>query len=255
MASRTRQIFLRHLHPPDPAATGYEYKWRIGYMQYPSESDADALVPPALPVPNCRCGVPAEVTPPPNLPPMTEEEKQEVVCRHVRGRPLCKCGVATKLMRLNIGVAPKFTPFFRCSLKTHDGWSLCDFNEYIHGPKLLWPTEEQVREFETIKAPWPCESFPSDRCKCGILATQGMVSSELGYGWFCGNAYVEYWVRNYSHFFVVMICVIFFVEFEDFFKEGRTYDWEGFYGRHELGSTSEPWKSRETKALRDKIRS
>ncbi|RCV43569.1 hypothetical protein SETIT_9G304700v2 [Setaria italica] len=86
---------------------------------------------------------------------------------------------------------------------------------------LLWPTEEQVREFKRGKAPWPWESYPSERCKCGILATQDVVPSELGYGWFCGNAYGEY-------------------------REGRTCDWEGFYGHHDLmlklGRTSEPWK-------------
>ncbi|TKW09571.1 hypothetical protein SEVIR_6G111500v4 [Setaria viridis] len=59
------------------------------------------------------------VPPPPNPPKMTEEEKQEAACRCVRDPPMCKCGVAAKLMRPNLGVPPKFTPFFRCSLKTH----------------------------------------------------------------------------------------------------------------------------------------
>ena len=36
-------------------------KRRRGYGQYPSEEDADAPVPPALAVPDCRCGSPAEV--------------------------------------------------------------------------------------------------------------------------------------------------------------------------------------------------
>ncbi|RCV17239.1 hypothetical protein SETIT_3G204000v2 [Setaria italica] len=53
----------------------------------------------------------------------------------------------------------------------------------------MWPTEEEVREFESENAPWPCVSSPSDRCKCGILATEGVVPSELGYGSFCGNAH------------------------------------------------------------------
>nr|TKW21434.1 hypothetical protein SEVIR_4G158900v2 [Setaria viridis] len=60
----------------------------------------------------------------------------------------------------------------------------------------MWPTEEQVREFESGKAPWPCVSSPSDRCKCGILATEGVVPSELGYGSFCGNAHGDYWIRK-----------------------------------------------------------
>ncbi|RCV43257.1 hypothetical protein SETIT_9G280300v2 [Setaria italica] len=73
----------------------------------------------------------------------------------------------------------------------------------------MWPTEEQVREFESGKALWPCVSSPSDRCKCGILATEGVVPSELGYSLFCGNAHGNYW-------------------------EGRTCDWEDFSGRYDL---------------------
>ncbi|RCV33034.1 hypothetical protein SETIT_7G050400v2 [Setaria italica] len=38
----------------------------------------------------------------------------------------------------------------------------------------MWPTEEQVREFESGKAPWPCMSSPSCKCKCGILVTEGV---------------------------------------------------------------------------------
>ncbi|KAK8461660.1 hypothetical protein SEVIR_1G076802v4 [Setaria viridis] len=140
--------------------TGFEYKRRMGSMHFVGESNVDAPVPLALPVPDCSCGVPVE-----------------------------------------------------------DGCPLCDFNEYIYEPKLMWPTEEQVREFKAGKAPWLCVSSPSDRCKCGILATQGVVPSELGYGSFYGNAYDEYW-------------------------EGRTCDWKDF-SRHrdlllKLGHTSEP---------------
>uniref|UniRef100_K3XPM4 GRF-type domain-containing protein n=1 Tax=Setaria italica TaxID=4555 RepID=K3XPM4_SETIT len=239
---------------------GCEYKRRRWYVRYVGESNGAGPVPPALPVPLCRCGVQAEVKqsrhpktagrafyvckwtfdpmpaapcdffqwidgpdkydpriclfpyhstelkpyhqfrrwvpPPPNPPRMTEEEKQETTCRRVRDPPMCKCG---------------FTPFFRCSLKTH----------------------EQVREFESGKAPWPCVSSPSDRCKCGILATQGVVPSELGYGSFYGNAHGDYW-------------------------EGRTCDWEDFSGRYDLllklGNTSEPWKSRKQQEIKEKIR-
>ncbi|RCV21624.1 hypothetical protein SETIT_4G152800v2 [Setaria italica] len=97
----------------------------------------------------------------------------------------------------------------------------------------MWPTEEQVWEFESGKAPWPCVSSPSDRCKCGILATEGVVPSELGYGSFCGNAHGDYW-------------------------EGRTCDWEDFCGRYDLllklGNTSEPWMSRKQQEIKEKIR-
>ena len=58
------------------------------------------------------------VPPPPNPPPMTEEEKQEAAIYRVNNPPKCHCGVRAKLQRPNIGVPPKFTPFFRCSLKT-----------------------------------------------------------------------------------------------------------------------------------------
>ncbi|RCV04613.1 hypothetical protein SETIT_1G014400v2 [Setaria italica] len=135
-----------------------EYKRRMWYVHYVGESNADAPVPPALPVPLCGCGVQAEVKqsrhpktvgrtfymckwtfdsmhatpcdffhielkpyhqfrhwiPPPSNPArMTEEEKQEAACRCVRDPPICKCGVAAKLMRPNLGVPPKFLPFFR----------------------------------------------------------------------------------------------------------------------------------------------
>ncbi|RCV18505.1 hypothetical protein SETIT_3G306300v2 [Setaria italica] len=196
-------------------ATGFEYKQHMGYMHYVSKSDADAPVPPAVPVPDCSCGVLAEVKQsrhpktagrafyvwkwkfdPMSVAPCNffqwvdepdkydprihlflydstslnhiislGEEKQEATYRLVMDPPMCKCRVAAKLMRPNLGVPPKFTPFFRCSLTTH-------------------PTEEKVREFETGKVPWPCVSSPSDRCKCGILETQGVVPFELRYGLF-----------------------------------------------------------------------
>ncbi|RCV18595.1 hypothetical protein SETIT_3G313800v2 [Setaria italica] len=42
-------------------SSGYEYKRRRWYVHYVGESNAGGLVPPALPVPLCRCGVQAEV--------------------------------------------------------------------------------------------------------------------------------------------------------------------------------------------------
>ncbi|RCV39268.1 hypothetical protein SETIT_8G209700v2 [Setaria italica] len=249
------------------ASFGCEYKRRRWYVRYVGESNGAGPVPPALPVPLCRCGAQAEVKqsrhpktagrafyvckwtfdpmpaapcdffqwidgpdkydprirlfpyhstelkpyhqfrrwvpPPPNPPRMTEEEKQEAACRR-------------------------------------DGWPLCDFNEYIYGPMAMWPTEEEVREFESGKAPWPCVSSPSDRCKCGILATEGVVPSELGYGSLCGNAHGDYW------------------NIELLLQEGRTCDWEDFCGRYDLllklGNTSEPWKSRKQQEIKEKIR-
>nr|TKW21873.1 hypothetical protein SEVIR_4G149100v2 [Setaria viridis] len=131
---------------------GCEYKRPRWYVHYVGESNAAGPVPPALPVPLCRCGMAAEVkqsrhpkiwidepdkydprirlfpyhstelkpyhqfrrwVPPPQNPPrMTEEEKQEAACRRVRDPPMCKCCVPAKLMRPNLEVPPKFTPFF-----------------------------------------------------------------------------------------------------------------------------------------------
>ncbi|CAO1944808.1 unnamed protein product [Urochloa humidicola] len=164
---------------------------------------------------------------------MTKEEKRLAAIERVKQRPLCHCGVPAYLQRNNVGVPSKFIPFFRCSLKTLSDWPRCDFNEYKYGPKSHWPTEAEVLEFESGKKPWPCENSPPTRCKCGILATEGVVPTELGFGKFCGNAYGDYW-------------------------EGRTCDWEDFPDRYklmlELGRTSEPWKSRKTEDIRKKIR-
>lgn len=161
------------------------YAKKMGLGQYPDECDEDAVVPPSVPVPNCRCDVPAWVTqsrhtktagrayfccrmkfyldptkaapcyffqwidgpdkfdprirlfpynerselkpyeefrrwvpPPPNPPPMTKEEKQVAAMERLNNPPLCHCGVKAYLQRPNVGVPIKFTPFFRCSIKT-----------------------------------------------------------------------------------------------------------------------------------------
>uniref|UniRef100_A0A0D9X031 Uncharacterized protein n=1 Tax=Leersia perrieri TaxID=77586 RepID=A0A0D9X031_9ORYZ len=88
---------------------------------------------------------------------MTVEEKSEASCIRVKNPPLCHCGYPCKLQRPNIGVPAKFTPFFRCKLTTHDGWPMCDFQEYIHGLKSLWPTDEE----EGRTCNW--EDFPGRR--------------------------------------------------------------------------------------------
>ncbi|RLN08441.1 hypothetical protein C2845_PM11G05700 [Panicum miliaceum] len=144
-------------------------------IRYPTESCVDAPVPPALPVPNCECGIPAE-----------------------------------------------------------ERWPLCDFQEYIYAPKMHWYyTEEHIKEFESGKEKWPCERAPRTRCKCGSLARRGVVPTELGYGWYCGNSYGDFW-------------------------EGRTYDWETFPKREELmqklSNQAEPLKTRTTLERNNKIR-
>ena len=77
-----------------------------------------------------------------------------------------------------------------------NGFPRCDFNEFLYGPRPQWPTEAEVREFESGEKPWPCNAIPPTRCKCGIVASEGVVPSELGFGKYCGNAYGEFWVRK-----------------------------------------------------------
>jgi hypothetical protein len=127
----------------------------------------------------------------------------------------------------------KFTPFFRCKRRTHvsiialpdkfivldiltyrglvefvvqDGWPLCDFQEDIYSPKSHWPSEEDVQAFESGEKPWPCDEPYRPRCKCGILARKGVVPSELGYGWYCGNSYGDYWVKSLSYLCIHVLC-------------------------------------------------
>ncbi|CAN6309311.1 unnamed protein product, partial [Urochloa humidicola] len=95
------------------------------------------------------------VPPPPNPPKMSSEEQQAAACIRVKNPPLCHCGVPCKLQHPNLELTFKFIPFFRCKLTTHDGWPLCDFQEYIYGPKSRWPTEEKIQAFETGKEIWP----------------------------------------------------------------------------------------------------
>ncbi|KAF8732863.1 hypothetical protein HU200_015211 [Digitaria exilis] len=82
--------------------------------------------------------------------------------------------------------------------------------------------------------------YPEKICKCGILAERGVVPSELGYGWYCGNG---------NAFWVSAIL---------FAQEGRTCDWEWFSGRDELVARfrclGQRDKERKTRESRDKIR-
>jgi hypothetical protein len=52
------------------------------------------------------------VLPPPNLPPMTDEEKDKASTRCVRNPPVCKCGYRAELMNPPTGL--DYTPFFHC---------------------------------------------------------------------------------------------------------------------------------------------
>ncbi|KAF8703720.1 hypothetical protein HU200_031804 [Digitaria exilis] len=122
-----------------------------------------------------------------------------------------------------------------------DGFPLCDFQEYIYGPKSHWPTQEQIDAFESSKERWPCQRTPRPRCKCGILARRGVVPSEMGYGWYCGNSYGDYWVSLSSLY------------------EGRTCNWETFEDREQmmqgLARQAEPLRTRTTLEIKEEIRS
>jgi hypothetical protein len=75
----------------------------------------------------------------------------------------------------------------------------CDFEEYNYGSKAHWPSEYEFVEFEAGIKPWPCTTILECKCKCGIKAYEGVVPSELGYGYYCGNAYggpTEFWVSS-----------------------------------------------------------
>jgi hypothetical protein len=45
----------------------------------------------------------------------------------------------------------------------------------------------------------PCHYALDPLCQCGVLARQGVVPSELGYDYFCGNVVGEddAWVSSY----------------------------------------------------------
>ena len=86
----------------------------------------------------------------------------------------------------------------------HDGWRLCDFEELIYGPKPVYPENlETVLQdcIEGRRVPLPCDEQAPIKCPCGVPAREGVVPSELGYGYYCGNTVRnEEWVR----FIVVM---------------------------------------------------
>lgn len=87
---------------------------------------------------------------------------------------------------------------------TQDGWQICDFQEYVYGPKSHWPTEAEIEEYNSGVKKWPCKSYPPHRCKCGILARRGVVPSELAEGWYCGNSFGDFWVslHHFAELFV-----------------------------------------------------
>ena len=155
---------------------------------------------------------------------MRKAEKVDTALRCVANPPKCHYGVSTLLTTSSQCRA--FTPFYRCGLPDYisshkrnvtlslyafctynvtlgtcvflqTGFPSYDFEEYNYGPKSHWPSEYEFAEFQAGIKPWPCTKMPNRKCKCGIKAREGVVLSELGYGYYCGNAYggpFELWV-------------------------------------------------------------
>ncbi|RCV17436.1 hypothetical protein SETIT_3G219500v2 [Setaria italica] len=183
---------------------GCEYKRPRWYVRYVGESNAAGPVPPALPVPLCRCGVEAEVKQ--SRHPKTAGRAFYVCKWTFNPMPAAPCDFFQWIdgpdkydprIRLFPYHSTKLKPYYQ-------------FRRWVPPPpnpprmteeekqeaacrRAIWPTEEQVWEFESGKAPWPCVSSPSCKCKYGILATEAVVPSELRYGLFCGNAHGNYW--------------------------------------------------------------
>ncbi|KAG2601428.1 hypothetical protein PVAP13_5KG590707 [Panicum virgatum] len=148
------------------------------------------------------------VPPPPNPPPMTEEEKQEAAIYRVNNPPKCHCSVRAKLQRPNIAVPPKFTPFFRCSLKTREGrtgdW------EWFEGryelmlqlgrTKEPWKSRETLNRKLNIRKDYqvtlPLESFLSGPVLQDLRRDYGKKAAEKTTLEDC----IVYWRRNRSKY-------------------------------------------------------
>ncbi|KAF8675232.1 hypothetical protein HU200_047902 [Digitaria exilis] len=170
-----------------------------GYGQYPYVEDAHGPIPPDLSVPNCCYGVPAEVKQ--SRHPKTAG-RAYYICRfkYERARypyESLPCWFFQWIdgpekfdprIRLFPYESQKLVPYheFRrwvapppnpppmtvdermAAARRRDGWPVCQFNEYVQGPRSVWPSDEKVRAYEAGQAPWPCTKYPEKRCKCGI---------------------------------------------------------------------------------------
>ncbi|KAF8676444.1 hypothetical protein HU200_046996 [Digitaria exilis] len=116
----------------------------------------------------------------------------------------------------------------------------CNFNEYVHGPRTMGPTKEQLRNFEIRKVPWLHESSPSFTCKCGILATPGVIAPSL-----VMDGFVAMHSRSIG---ILTLCCC---------RGGHAIR-NGLVAVRSLGAglgrMVEPHKSRPTKELKDNIR-
>jgi hypothetical protein len=72
-----------------------------------------------------------------------------------------------------------------------------DFNKLVYGPRSHWPDDlELLISLDLDDLPCHYASYPL--CQCSVPTRQGVVPSELGYGYFCGNIVGEYdvWVSS-----------------------------------------------------------
>jgi hypothetical protein len=69
----------------------------------------------------------------------------------------------------------------------------------VYGSRSHWPDDLELL-LSLDSDDLPCHYVGHPLCQCGVPARQGVVSSELGYGYFCGNVVVEddAWVSSYS---------------------------------------------------------
>jgi hypothetical protein len=66
----------------------------------------------------------------------------------------------------------------------------CNFNELVYSPRSHWPDDlELLMSLDSDNL--PCHYAPHPLCQCAVHARQGVVLSELGYGYFCGNVVGE----------------------------------------------------------------
>jgi hypothetical protein len=63
-------------------------------------------------------------------------------------------------------------------------------NELVYGPRNHWADDlELMLSLDSYDL--PCHHAPIPLYQCGVLARQGLVPSEFGYDYFCGNVVGE----------------------------------------------------------------
>jgi hypothetical protein len=62
----------------------------------------------------------------------------------------------------------------------------CDFNKLIYGPRSQWLDDPELLSL-LDSDDLPYHYTPDPLCWCGVPARQGVVPTELRYGYFCDN--------------------------------------------------------------------